>query len=143
MRLSQGDCHTATHSQDKHIRKTGGFDSSALMRLSKGVAVSVRQSYQDSRISDSTVNMFDNMVKSTSSPKWRIFFGWQTPVHTRGRPGALGVFPILRLPSAEAVYRGTSLIRKCPLLGPYRRPMPMVLRRPGRGGAFLLGEVPL
>jgi hypothetical protein len=34
-------------------------------------------------------------------------------------------------------YRGTSLIRKRTHLGPYRRPMPKVLRAPGGVGVFL------
>ena len=40
-------------------------------------------------------------------------------------------------------YRGTSLIRKRTLLGPYRRPMPRVLGESWWGGRFLMGEVPL
>ena len=39
-------------------------------------------------------------------------------------------------------YRGTSLIRKCNPLGPYRRPMPRVLGGSWGGWRFLMGEVP-
>jgi len=35
-------------------------------------------------------------------------------------------------------YRGTSLIRKRPTLGPYTRPMPMALWRSEGGGRFLV-----
>ena len=38
-------------------------------------------------------------------------------------------------------YRGTSLIRKCTPLGPYRRPMPRVLGGSWGGGRFIMGEV--
>jgi len=38
------------------------------------------------------------------------------------------------------MYRGTSLMRKCTPLGPYRRPMPRVI---GGGGGVLLGEAPM
>jgi len=41
------------------------------------------------------------------------------------------------------VYRGTSLTRTCTPLGPYRGPMPRVLRGSWGGGRFLMGEVPL
>jgi len=41
------------------------------------------------------------------------------------------------------VYRGTSLIRKRPPLGPYRRPMRRAQWFPQRGGRFLTSEVPL
>jgi hypothetical protein len=40
-------------------------------------------------------------------------------------------------------YRGTSLIRERPPLGPYRGPMPRVLGRSQRGGHFLMSEVSL
>ena len=40
-------------------------------------------------------------------------------------------------------YRGTSLIRKCTPLGPYRRLVPRVLGWSWGGGCFLAGEVPL
>ena len=40
-------------------------------------------------------------------------------------------------------YRGASLIRNCPLLGPYSRPMPGPLWWSGGGGRFLMSEVPL
>ena len=46
-------------------------------------------------------------------------------------------------PSTMFPYMGTSLIRKCPPLGPYRRPMPMVLGGSKGGGRFLMSEVPL
>jgi len=41
------------------------------------------------------------------------------------------------------VYRGTSLIRNSPPLGPYRRPKPMVPGASHGGWRFLMGEVPL
>jgi hypothetical protein len=40
-------------------------------------------------------------------------------------------------------YRGTSLIRKSALLGPYRTPMSRVVGGSWWGGRFLMGEVPL
>ena len=40
-------------------------------------------------------------------------------------------------------YRDTSPTRKCTPLGPYRRPMPKVLRGSQGGGRFLMGEVTL
>ena len=40
-------------------------------------------------------------------------------------------------------YRSTSLIRKRPPLGPYRRPIPRVIWGSQGGGRFLMGEVPL
>jgi len=42
-----------------------------------------------------------------------------------------------------AAYRGTSLLRKCPPLAPYRRPVIRILRGSLGGGRFLTGEVPL
>ena len=44
---------------------------------------------------------------------------------------------------SEAGYRGTSLTRKRSPLGPYSRPMPIVLRGSSGGGCFLMSEVPL
>ena len=41
------------------------------------------------------------------------------------------------------IYRGTSLIRNCPPVGPYRRPMPRVLGGSWVGGRCLMGEAPL
>jgi len=41
------------------------------------------------------------------------------------------------------MYRGTSLIRKRLLLGPYSKTMPRVLRWSGGGRRFLMSEVPL
>ena len=43
----------------------------------------------------------------------------------------------------HAFYRGTSLIRKRPPLGPFRRPLPRVLGGSKGGGRFLMGEMPL
>ena len=43
----------------------------------------------------------------------------------------------------QVIYRGTSLIRNHPILGPYSRPRPRFLRLPGGGGRFVMGEVPL
>ena len=40
-------------------------------------------------------------------------------------------------------YRGTSLIRNSPLLGPYRRICLGSYGDPRRGGLFLMSEVPL
>ena len=40
-------------------------------------------------------------------------------------------------------YRGSPLTRKRTSLGPYRRPMPRVLRESSGGGRFLMGEIPL
>ena len=40
-------------------------------------------------------------------------------------------------------YKGTSLTREHPLLGPLCRPMPKVLPGSSGGGWFLVGEVPL
>ena len=37
------------------------------------------------------------------------------------------------------VYRGTSLMRKCTPLGPYRRPVPRVLGESEGGEHFLMG----
>ena len=42
-----------------------------------------------------------------------------------------------------APYRGISLIRNHPTLGPYRRALRRVLRGSYRGGHLLMGEVPL
>jgi len=42
----------------------------------------------------------------------------------------------------EERYRGTSQMRKCTPLGPYRRPMPRVPGGSQGGGRFLMGEVP-
>ena len=39
--------------------------------------------------------------------------------------------------------QGSSLLRKRPPLGPYRRPMPRVLGGFQGGGRFLMSEVPL
>ena len=50
------------------------------------------------------------------------------------------------VPSARTLQqacRGTSLIRKCPPLRLYSRPMPRVLRVSLGGGRFLMGEVAL
>ena len=41
------------------------------------------------------------------------------------------------------VYRGTSLIRITPLIGPYSRTIPRVLWWSQGGGLFLMSEVPL
>ena len=41
------------------------------------------------------------------------------------------------------VYRGTSLISNCNLLGPYSRTVPRVLWWPWGGVLFLMSEVPL
>jgi len=43
----------------------------------------------------------------------------------------------------HSLYRGISLVRKRTPLGPYRRPMPGVLRGSYGDGRFLMGEVPL
>ena len=40
-------------------------------------------------------------------------------------------------------YRGTSLIRTFPLLGPYNRNMPMALWQSSAGGRYIMIEVPL
>ena len=40
-------------------------------------------------------------------------------------------------------YRGASLMRNRPTLGPYRRPMPRALGGSQGGRQFLMGEVPL
>ena len=45
--------------------------------------------------------------------------------------------------TASAAYRGTSLIRNGPLLGPYSRTIPRVLKWSQGGGLFLMSEVPL
>ena len=47
------------------------------------------------------------------------------------------------LMSEVPLYRGTSLIRKRLLLGPYSRTMPRVLGGSKGVGRFLMGEVPL
>ena len=41
------------------------------------------------------------------------------------------------------LYRGTSLIRNNPLLGPYSRSMSRAIWWPWGGGVFLMSEVPL
>ena len=43
----------------------------------------------------------------------------------------------------DLVYRGTSLIRKCTLLGSYCKLMPRVIGGAYGGGRFLMGKVPL
>ena len=43
-------------------------------------------------------------------------------IHTRGDPQ-----PSTSNPQPQPRYRGTSLMRNCTLLGPYRRPMPRVV----------------
>ena len=43
----------------------------------------------------------------------------------------------------SALYRGTSLIRNSPLLGPYSRTVSRALWWPPGGGLFLISEVPL
>ena len=49
-----------------------------------------------------------------------------------------------RLPHARRPrYRGASLIRNDPLLGPCSRTMPRALRKSQGGGLFLMSEVPL
>ena len=45
--------------------------------------------------------------------------------------------------AVQNVYKGTSLSIKGNPLGPYKRPMPNVLRGAEGGGRFLMGEVPL
>ena len=40
------------------------------------------------------------------------------------------------------VYRGSSLIRDCLILGPYIRPMPRALRKPWGGGSFSRARYP-
>ena len=45
--------------------------------------------------------------------------------------------------SGVGLYRGTSLIRNNPTLGPYSRTIPRVLWWSGGGGLFLMSEVPL
>ena len=45
--------------------------------------------------------------------------------------------------SDPIVYRGTSLIRNTPLLGPYSRTIPVVIWWSWGGGLFLMSEVPL
>ena len=50
--------------------------------------------------------------------------------------------PLRRLANIQE-YRGTSLIRNAPLLGPYRRPLLRVLGGFLGGGRFLMSEVPL
>ena len=45
--------------------------------------------------------------------------------------------------SANYTVQCTGVPRKCTPLGPYRRPMPRVLKRSWGGGCLLLGEVPL
>ena len=50
----------------------------------------------------------------------------------------------LKLVSSTVVcFRGTSLIRNSPLLGPYSRPTPRVLEGSKGGGRCLISEVPL
>ena len=44
---------------------------------------------------------------------------------------------------ATARYRGTSLIRRKKLLGPYSKTIPMVLRRSRGGVLFFMSKVPL
>ena len=46
-------------------------------------------------------------------------------------------------PPASHEYRGASLIRKRTPLGPYRRPMPRVLRGSYGNERFLMGEIPV
>ena len=46
-------------------------------------------------------------------------------------------------PADQHSYRGTSLIKNHPLLGPYSRPMPRTLRWSYGGGLFFMSEVPL
>ena len=45
--------------------------------------------------------------------------------------------------SADASYRGASLIRNCAPLGPYSRIMPRALWWANGGGRFIVSEVPL
>ena len=47
-----------------------------------------------------------------------------------------------RSPRSEG-YRGTSLIRNRPPVGPYSSPMPRTLRGSQGGGCFLMSEVPM
>ena len=47
------------------------------------------------------------------------------------------------LPACRLQYRGTSLIRNCPSLGPYGRPLPRALWWSCGRGQFLMSEVPL
>ena len=46
-------------------------------------------------------------------------------------------------PEPNSLYRGTSLIRNTPLLGPYSRTKPRVLWWSWGGGLFIMSEVPL
>jgi hypothetical protein len=62
-------------------------------------------------------------------PIWTNREGWWTHAYIRH--------------SGVRVYRVTSLIRKRTPPGPYRRPVPKVLRESKGGGHFTLGEVPL
>ena len=58
------------------------------------------------------------------------------------RRASRSISTVSRDASTVAAYRGTSLMRNTPLVGPYRRPMPMVLEGSQGGGRFLMGEVP-
>ena len=66
-------------------------------------------------------------------------------VNREGERGRGGGGELLRrgVPECSRGYRDTLLIRKRTPLGPYRRPMPRVLKGSWGGGCFLMGEVPL
>ena len=53
------------------------------------------------------------------------------------------VFVLSRRCDLDPISRGTSPIRKHIPLGPFSRPMPMVLRGSWGGGRVLMGELPL
>ena len=55
----------------------------------------------------------------------------------------LAVFEWGRRERSRALYRGTSIMRTPPPLGPYCRPMPRALWWLQGGGLFLMSEVPL
>ena len=50
---------------------------------------------------------------------------------------------ISKLRPGDRDYRGASLIRNTPLLGPHSRTIPRVVRWSYGGGLFLMSEVPL
>ena len=74
----------------------------------------------------------------------------ESPGGTHGHVERCHGAPCLNQAALEGVpranierYRGTSLIRNCPPLGPCSRTMPRALCWPQGGGLFLMNEVPL
>ena len=82
--------------------------------------------------------------KTADEPRGRLGLGLRFGVESLGfRNREICYYRRGRHVRPAAMYRGTSLIRNRPTLGPYRRPMLRVQGGSQGGGCFLMGEVPL